>query len=211
MEQRSRAISSLALTAALVHLSRMPVLTSSRQEKFAQLCGSGLNNSEAYRRLSGKERNADVRAAQLMAQPGVRERVAEIKEQNAQRAQMSRDELMAFYAACLRTPADRVPPGSSVIQAYEETPEGGRKIRIVDKAAAGAALARMCGWNEPEPGGSTGGNTLTIYLQELRARRLEPSAFRVVGESAPMIGLETAVPKSVGNGENAASESKPCR
>ena len=109
MEQRSRAISSLALTAALVHLSRMPVLTSSRQEKFAQLCASGLNNSEAYRRLSGKERNADVRAAQLMAQPGVRERVAEIKEQNARGAHLTRDELLGFYAEVIRTSADKVP------------------------------------------------------------------------------------------------------
>ena len=111
MEQRSRAISSLALIGPLVHLSRMPALTSSRQEKFAQLCASGLNNSEAYRRLSGKERNADVRAAQLMAQPGVRERVAEIKEQNARGAQLTRDELLGFYAEVIRTPADEVPPG----------------------------------------------------------------------------------------------------
>ena len=126
MEQRSRAISSLALTASLVHLSRMPALTSSRQEKFAQLCASGLNNSEAYRRLSGKERNADVRAAQLMAQPGVRERVAEIKEQNARGAQLTRDELLGFYAEVIRTPADRVPAGSPVIQAYEMTGVGAR-------------------------------------------------------------------------------------
>ena len=112
----------------------MPVLTSSRQEKFAQLCASGLNNSEAYRRLSGKERNADVRAAQLMAQPGVRERVAEIKEQNAQRAQMSRDELMAFYAACdsnAGRSSSRL--ARRVIQAYEETPRAGARFGLLTK------------------------------------------------------------------------------
>ena len=193
MEQRSRAISSLALTASLVHLSRMPALTSSRQEKFAQLCASGLNNSEAYRRLSGKERNADVRAAQLMAQPGVRERVAEIKEQNAQRAQMTREELMAFYAAVIRTPADRVPAGSPVIQAYEMT-ESGPKIRICDKAAAGAQLAKMCGWNEPDKV-EMSANSLTSYLRELRSRSLgdygQPvEGFTVAGDKAtPIIEL----------------------
>ena len=151
MEQRSRAISSLALTAALVHLSRMPALTSSRQEKFAQLCASGLNNSEAYRRLSGKERNADVRAAQLMAQPGVRERVAEIKEQNARGAQLTRDELLGFYAEVIRTPADGFPPGSRrSFRRYErrEWP----KIRIWtkprraphwQKCAAGTSRTRL--------------------------------------------------------------------
>ena len=109
-----------------------------------------------------------VRAAQLMAQPGVRERVAEIKEQNSQRAQMSREELMAFYAAVIRTPADRVPAGSPVIQAYEMT-ESGPKIRICDKAAAGAQLAKMCGWNEPDKV-EMSANSLTSYLRELRSR-----------------------------------------
>lgn len=168
MEQR-RAISSLALTASLVHLSCMPALTSSRREKFAQLCASGLNNSEAYRRLSGKERNADVRAAQLMAQPGVRERVAEIKEQNARRAQMTRDELLAFYAEVIRTPADRVPAGSPVIQVYDRDGEGRVKVRVCDKVAAGAALARMCDWNSAERL-EIGVDTLTGYLRELRAQ-----------------------------------------
>ena len=167
MEQRSRVISSLALTAPLVHLSRMPVLTSSRQEKFAQLCASGLNNSEAYRRLSGKERNADGRAAQLMAQPGVRERVAEIKEQNARGAQLTRDELLGFYSEVIRTPADKVPPGSPVIQAFEENGNG-RKIRIVDKAAAGTALAKMCGWDQPTKI-VVKTDPLLAYLRELRA------------------------------------------
>jgi hypothetical protein len=62
---------------------------------------------------------------------------------------MSREELMAFYADVIRTPADQVPAGSPVIQAYEMT-ESGHKIRIADKIAAGAALSRMCDWNSPE-------------------------------------------------------------
>ena len=138
----------------------------------------------------------------MRRKPGVEERIQQLMAENAQRAQMSRDELMAFYAACVRTPADRVPPGSPVIQAYEETPEGGRKIRIVDKAAAGAALARMCGWNE-EKERVPPGNTLMIYLTELRAQRLEPSAFRVGagGSAPPILEIEPAAPPAQ-NGEN---------
>ena len=160
----------------------MPALTSSRQEKFAQLCASGLNNSEAYRRLSGKERNADVRAAQLMAQPCVRERVAEIKEQNARGAQLTRDELLGFYAEVIRTPADKVPPGSPVIQAFEENGNG-RKIRIVDKAAAGTALAKMCGWDQPTKI-VVSTDPLLAYLREIRAMSISG---QVINRQSPQL------------------------
>ena len=83
---------------------------------------------------------------------------------------MTREELLAFYADVIRTPADQVPPGSSVIQSYEETQEGGRKIKLADKIAAGTALSRMTGWNQPEQLALTGNNSLTTYLLELRAK-----------------------------------------
>ena len=82
---------------------------------------------------------------------------------------MHREELLAFYAAVIRTPADQIPPGSSVVQSYEETPEGGRKIRICDKVAAGAQIARMCDWNSAERV-ELSAHSLTSYLLELRRR-----------------------------------------
>ena len=85
---------------------------------------------------------------------------------------MTREELLTFYADVIRTPADQVPTGSPVIQAYEETPEGGRKVRLCDKVQAGAALARMCGYNEPEQLRLSSGNSLTNYLLELRSQSL---------------------------------------
>jgi hypothetical protein len=157
----------LPLPPCLIQLSRMAALANSRWEKFAQLCASGLNNSEGWRRLSGRKKDADVHAAQLMAKPGVRERVAEIKEQNARGTQLTREELLGFYADVIRTPADQVPAGSPIIQAYETT-EHGNKIRLVDKAAAGAALAKMCGWDEPTKIVVTT-DPLLAYLRELRA------------------------------------------
>ena len=63
--------------------------------------------------------------------------------ENANRAQMSREELLTFYAAVIRTPADRVPAGSPVIQAYEKDGEGHVKLRICDKTAAGAQPQKM--------------------------------------------------------------------
>ena len=101
---------------------------------------------------------------------------------------------MAFYAAVIRTPADRVPAGSPVIQAYEQDGEGRVKLRICDKAAAGAQLAKMCGWNEPDKV-EMSANSLTSYLRELRSRSLgdygQPvEGFTVAGDKAtPMIEL----------------------
>ena len=148
----------------------MPRLRKIAYEKFAEHVASGAGLAESYRRTTGQIKNADVKGTQWHGYAGIKGRIAELKAQNAQRAQMTREELMAFYAAVIRTPADRVPAGSPVIQAYELT-ESGPKIRICDKAAAGAALARMCDWNSPEQL-SIGVNTLTGYLRELRAQPL---------------------------------------
>jgi hypothetical protein len=149
----------------------VPILKNQRHEGFAQGIAKGLSATEAFRAITpGIPKDADVKAAQMRRQRGVEARIQELKAQNAQRAQMTREELLSFYASVIRTPADRVPPGSCVIQSYEETPEGGRKIRIVDKAAAGQALARMCAWNEPEQLEIGATDSLKNYLMALRSQ-----------------------------------------
>ena len=168
----------------------MPRLRKIAYEKFAQFVASGLSLAESYRRTTGQTKNADVKGTQWHGYAGIKERIAELKAQNAQRAQMSREELMAFYADVIRTPADQVPAGSPVIQAYEMT-ESGHKVRIADKIAAGAALSRMTGWNSPERL-EMSSDSLGSYLLELRAKSLfdEPAA-----------PIERPV-LSLGNGEN---------
>jgi hypothetical protein len=121
---------------------------------------------------------------------GIKERIAELKEQNGRRAQLTRDELLAFYAEVIRTPADQVAAGSPVIQSYETT-ENGHKIRIADKIAAGAALSRMTGWNSPERL-EVSSDSLGSYLLELRAKSLFDE--RAVPIERPVLSL--------GNGEN---------
>jgi Terminase small subunit len=153
-----------------------------------------LSLAESYRRTTGQTRNADVKGDQWHRYAGIKERIAELKAQNAQRAQMTREELLVFYAAVIRTPADQVPAGSPVIQAYEQDGEGRVKLRICDKAAASAQLAKMCGWNEPDKV-EMSANSLTSYLRELRSRSLgdygQPvEGFTVAGDKAtPMIEL----------------------
>ena len=64
-------------------------------------------------------------------------------------------------------------------------------IRIVDKAAAGTALAKMCGWNEPDKV-EMRADSLTSYLHELRSRSLgdyrQPvEGFTIAGDKATPI------------------------
>ena len=95
----------------------------------------------------------------------------------------------------IRTPADQVPAGSSVIQTCEAT-EGGHKIPICDKVAVGAQLSRMCGWFEPEKFVIGAADSLTNYLADLRVQPFGSGGTLIaVGDRvAPIIELE--------NGEN---------
>jgi hypothetical protein len=169
----------------------MPRPRKQAYEKFAQFVASGLSLAESYRRTTGQTANADVKGTQWHGYAGIKERIAELKAQNATRAQMTREELMGFYAAVIRTPADRVEAGSAVIQAYETT-ESGHKIRIVDKAAAGAQLQKMCGWNEPERV-ELGTDSLSTYILQLRQQPIG---------GGPILPLERNV-TPIENGGNA--------
>jgi hypothetical protein len=145
----------------------VPKLRSIKHEQFCQHVARGLSYAEAYRRVSGNNRNADVHSDEWMKCRGVEGRINELRAENDRKSEMTRDELLAFYAEVIRTPADSVPARSRIVQAYEET-EHGQKIRLVDKAAAGAALAKMCGWDEPTKIVVTT-DPLLAYLRELRA------------------------------------------
>jgi hypothetical protein len=81
-------------------------------EEFAEFAASDLSLAESYRRTTGQTKNADVKGTQWHGYAGIKERIAELKDQNARRAQLTRDELLAFYAEVIRTPADQVSAGS---------------------------------------------------------------------------------------------------
>ena len=57
----------------------VPELKSVRDEKFAQYVASGISQSEAFRRVSGKTANANNHGDEYMAKRGMKERIAEIR------------------------------------------------------------------------------------------------------------------------------------
>ena len=124
----------------------MPILANARHELFAQAVASGKSASEAYRRSGGKGKNADVQAAKLVVSGSICERVAELKEAQSQKSELSRDRLREFLTEVILTPAGKVDEQSRLCQSCKITPEF-REIRMPDKLAAAAQLAKLCGWS----------------------------------------------------------------
>ena len=90
----------------------------------------------------------------------------ELKAAQAQKSELSRDELREFLTEVILTPAGKVNEQSRLCQSYKVTPEV-REIRMPDKLAAAAQLAKLCGWHEPlDLGGSD--DELTMLLIKLR-------------------------------------------
>ena len=144
----------------------MPALGNPRHELFAQAVASGKSASEAYRQSGATGKNADVHAARLIVNDGIRKRVAELKAAQSQKSELSRDQLRQFLTEVILTPAGKVDEQSRLCQSYKVTREV-REIRMPDKLAAAAQLAKLCGWHEPlDLGGSD--DELTMLLIKLR-------------------------------------------
>jgi Terminase small subunit len=110
---------------------------------------SGKSASEAYRRSGATGKNADVHAARLMVNDSISKRIAELKAAQAQKSELSRDELREFLIEVILTPAGKVSEESRLCQSYKATSEV-REIRMPDKLRAVEQLAKLCGFNEPE-------------------------------------------------------------
>ena len=83
----------------------MAVLKNSRHEKFAQGVASGLTGADAYRQVLGYTgKQADGLATRWMERPGVRERIAELKEANSRKATLSRERQSSSYATSTTPP-----------------------------------------------------------------------------------------------------------
>jgi hypothetical protein len=125
----------------------MPPLANPRHELFAQAVASGKSASEAYRRSGAPGKNADVHAARLMVNDGICKRVAELKEAQSQKSELSRDQAREFLTEVILTPAGKVNEQSRLCQSYKVTPES-REIRMPDKLRAIEQLVKLCGWND---------------------------------------------------------------
>jgi Terminase small subunit len=117
--------------------------------RFLPNLATSYSASEAYRQSGATGKNADVHAARLIVNDGISKRVAELKAAQAQKSELSRDELREFLTEVILTPAGKVSEQSRLCQSYKVTLEV-REIRMPDKRRAVEQLAKLCGFNEPE-------------------------------------------------------------
>ena len=129
----------------------MPLLDNVRHERFAQAVASGKSAAEAYRQSGANGatgKNADAHAARLTVNGSISRRIAELKEAQSQKSELSRDQARQFLTEVILTPAGKVDEHSKLCQSYKVTPEV-REIRMPDKLRAVEQLAKLCGWNSP--------------------------------------------------------------
>ena len=151
------------------------ILKNSRHEKFSQGVASGLSGSEAYRQVAGAAaRNADVIADDLMNRPGVRERVAELKEANSRKATLSREQTIEFLCSVINTSAAKVEANSPLVQSAGFVDGKLVRIKIPDKIAAVRELTKMCGWAQPNRIELSARDTLAEFIDSIRQAPRRP-------------------------------------
>jgi hypothetical protein len=179
------------------------ILKNSRHEKFSQGVASGLSGSEAYRQVAGAAAgNADVIADDLMNRPGVRERIAELKEANSRRATLSREQTIEFLCNVINTSAAKVDADSSLVQSAEFENGQPVKLRIPDKIAAVKELTKMCGWTHRIVSNCRPGTRWRNSSTQSARRRAGPACRltrKTTGCAPPFRGAFTA-----GNASNAS-------
>src|SRR5688572_30821085 len=105
------------------------ILDNPRHEAFAQAVASGLNASEAYRRVyQSTVKNADTLSARLSVK--VRDRIKEIQTAAATSAVLTLAEKREFLAKLIRTPIGDVDERSILCQAAEYQVAGGMRGKL---------------------------------------------------------------------------------
>jgi Terminase small subunit len=132
----------------------MPELKNPRHERFCLFYLISGNASEAYREAGFRARkNSNVTGPRLLANVGVKARIAELKAQNRPANIKSREDVLQWLSDLMDRPVDE-------------------PMKWSDKIRAAEVLNRMCGWNEPDEVRLSAANSLTGYLLELRKESL---------------------------------------
>jgi hypothetical protein len=111
----------------------MPTLRNPKHEKFAQLVASGLTAQAAFTQAGYK---APQNSPRLRNDELVAKRIEELQERNerkAEKAAITRDELIVFLGDIVHSARSRL-----------------SEVRTADALKATELLAKMCGWQEQE-------------------------------------------------------------
>jgi phage terminase small subunit len=121
-----------------------------RHEKFCRLYHESGNGSESYRTAYECSKNvARQNAWRLLTNAGIKARLEQLAGEQAERCDLSSDDVVDILVKAILTPIEDVDEGSILCE--EATPgEHGTKIKMISKVAAIKELNRMLGHYEPE-------------------------------------------------------------
>ena len=143
----------------------MPALANPRHELFAQAVASGKSASEAYRQCGANGKNADVHAARMMVNDGISKRVAELKEAQSKKCEMTRDQLRQFLVDVIRAKPVEASFNNPLCEITMS--KAGPAAVFPSKLGAAAQLAKLTGWNEVEKVSVEAGDTLSAFLRQI--------------------------------------------
>ena len=146
----------------------MPALKSVRDEMFAQHVASGVSQSEAYRRVSGKTANANNRGDEYMAKRGMKERVAEIRAEAEKKCSLTREQ---FVESLVKMYQGKPGEASLDNELCDSLISRGQRHAVYPmKAAIATQLAKICGWEKPTEIRVEAGSELTGLIGRLYER-----------------------------------------
>ncbi len=124
----------------------MPALKNTRHEAFAQALASGSTMNEAYAKSGYKSDRGH--ASRMAANGSITKRVEELIRETAQKASMTRADLVDWCERVLRAKPSEASADSDICQTVMT--KAGPFTSLCDKGGAFDRLVKLCGWNEPE-------------------------------------------------------------
>jgi terminase small subunit-like protein len=126
---------------------------------------SGVSQSEAYRRVSGKTANANNHGDEYMAKHGMKERIEEIRAANTKQVNITREEVLEFLLRIIRAK----PSEASFENPHCELTfsRSGKEAVFPSKLSAASQLSKMCGWDAPAKFNLEAGDSLSALLRDI--------------------------------------------
>jgi len=127
-----------------------------RQERFCEFVASGMTGTEAYLQ-AGWRCNRDAArasAAETLAKPSIKARIAEIRAKDSQKSEYKRADMVRFLVAVLQTPVGEIDANSPLAQEVTTDTIGEatirKRVKMMGKIESARLLVEMMGWKAPE-------------------------------------------------------------
>ena len=106
-----------------------------------------------------------MQAAKLVVKSSIRERVAELKEAQSKKCEMTRDQLRQFLVDVIRAKPEDASFNNPLCEVAMA--KAGPAAVFPSKLGAAAQLAKLTGWNEVEKVSVEAGDTLSAFLRQI--------------------------------------------